>query len=88
MGIAGSTKENAGAVAFARAGDVRNSGPVRLLTAHKILIGAAIGLALLLCARSTWLYAVHGSRPEGGLALVALSLALALGWYFRQLFRR
>jgi hypothetical protein len=61
---------------------------VRLLTAHKILIGAAIGLALLLCARSTWLYAAHESRTDAAHAVVALSLAAALVWYFRQLFRR
>jgi uncharacterized BrkB/YihY/UPF0761 family membrane protein len=61
---------------------------MRLITAHKILIGAALVLALLLIARSAFSYA--SSRAGGDLAFTAAGvvLALALAVYLRALWHK
>jgi hypothetical protein len=61
---------------------------VRLLTAHKILISTALGLALILSLRSVFLYWAHHAPTDAVLAVVTLGVALLLGWYLRQLLRR
>lgn len=62
--------------------------PVRLLTAHKILISTALALALILSLRSMFLYEAHHAPTDAVLAAVALGVAFLLGWYLRRLFRR
>jgi hypothetical protein len=61
---------------------------MRLITAHKILIGAAFVLALLLIARSAFSYVA--SRASGDLAFTAAGvvLAVALAVYLRALWHR
>jgi len=61
---------------------------MRLITAHKILISAALALALILSLRSGVLYSAHHARTDAVLAAVALGVAFLLGAYLRQLFRR
>jgi membrane protein implicated in regulation of membrane protease activity len=61
---------------------------MRLITAHRILIGAAIAFFLLYAA----LQLRHGLASEGGAALVqavvSLTIAVALVVYYRSLRRR
>ena len=61
---------------------------MRFITAHKILIGASLALALLLTARSTSNYASTHANSELVFACVGAVLALALGLYLRALWRR
>jgi hypothetical protein len=61
---------------------------MRLLTAHKILIGASLALALLLTARSASNYASTHANSELGFAAAGAALAVALGLYLRALWRR
>jgi hypothetical protein len=61
---------------------------MRLITAHKILIAASILLALLLVARSAYIYASTQVNSELYQAAVGLLLAAALGVYLRALWRR
>ncbi|HEY3594535.1 MAG TPA: hypothetical protein VGL13_11695 [Polyangiaceae bacterium] len=61
---------------------------MRLLTAHKILIGSALGLAILLMARAAWLYAARRSSTDAAMGALSVLLAVALATYLRRLFRR
>ena len=61
---------------------------MRLLTAHKILIGASMALALLLTARSASNYASTHANSELAFAAAGAALAVALGLYLRALWNR
>jgi hypothetical protein len=61
---------------------------MRLLTAHKILIGASLALALLLTARAASIYASTHAHSELAFACVGAILALALAVYLRALWKR
>jgi len=61
---------------------------MRLLTAHKILIGASLALALLLIARSASNYAATHANSELAFAAAGVVLAIALGVYLRALWKR
>jgi hypothetical protein len=61
---------------------------MRLLTAHKILIGASLLLALLLTARAASNYAATHAHSELGFAIAGAVLAVALGVYLRALWHR
>jgi hypothetical protein len=61
---------------------------MRLLTAHKILIGASLALALLLTARSASNYASTHANSELAFAIVGAILAVALAIYLRALWKR
>jgi len=61
---------------------------MRLLTAHKILISAALVLALLLTARAAFNYSANHMKSDGASAGIGLVLAAALGVYLRTLWRR
>ena len=61
---------------------------MRLLTAHKILIGASIVLALILTARSSSIYASTRENWHLYQAALAFVLALGLGIYLAKLWRR
>jgi hypothetical protein len=61
---------------------------MRLLTAHKILIGASLALALLLTVRSLALYGSTHAASELAFAGAGAVLAIALGIYLRALWKR
>jgi len=61
---------------------------MRLLTAHKILIGFAVVLALLLTARSASNYGSTRAPSELVFAVAGFVLAIALGVYLRALWKR
>jgi hypothetical protein len=61
---------------------------MRLLTAHKILIGASLALALLLAARSVSNYASTHANSELAFACAGVILAVALAIYLRALWNR
>jgi hypothetical protein len=61
---------------------------MRLLTAHKILIGASLALALLLTARSAFNYASSHANSDLGFAAAGVALAVALALYLRALWHR
>jgi hypothetical protein len=61
---------------------------MRLLTAHKILIGASLALALLLTARSASIYAATHANTELAFVVAGFLLAIALGFYLRALWHR
>jgi hypothetical protein len=61
---------------------------MRLITAHKILIGSALGLALLFLLRSFVLYAKGHEASDFALGTGALALASALGLYLRSIWRK
>jgi hypothetical protein len=61
---------------------------MRLITAHKILIAAALVLSLLLTARGIWMYGRTHQRTEASFAATGVLLAVPLGLYLRALRRR
>jgi hypothetical protein len=61
---------------------------MRLLTAHKILISAAVLLALLLTARAAFNYSATRAKSDGASALAGLVLAAGFGTYLRSIWRR
>jgi hypothetical protein len=61
---------------------------MRLITAHKILIGASLALAVLLTARSASNYASTHANSELVFAGAGAILAVALGLYLRALWNR
>jgi hypothetical protein len=61
---------------------------MRLLTAHKILIGAALFLALLFTARSASNYASSHANSDVIYAAASLVVAGFLGLYLRFLWHR
>ncbi len=61
---------------------------MRLLTAHKILIGASLALALLMTVRSVALYGSTHAVSELAIAASGAVLAIALGFYLRALWKR
>jgi hypothetical protein len=61
---------------------------MRLLTAHKILIGAALALALLLTARSAFSYASTHAHQDLAFAGASVVLAVLLAVYLRAIWHR
>jgi len=61
---------------------------MRLLTAHKILISAAVLLALLLTARSAFNYSSSHVNSDAASAVAGLVIAAVLGAYLRTIWRR
>jgi hypothetical protein len=61
---------------------------MRLLTAHKILIGAALVLALVFAGRSVSNYASTHANSELIYAGASLALAAAFASYLRFLWHR
>lgn len=60
---------------------------MRLITAHRILIGAAIAFFVFYAARTFWAY--QGGAGAGALvqAIVAIAVAVGLVGYYRTLRR-
>ena len=58
---------------------------MRLITAHRILIGAAVAFFVFYAARSLWAY--EGGAGTGPLvqAVVAIAVAVGLIAYYRSL---
>jgi hypothetical protein len=61
---------------------------MRLLTVHKVLISAAIVLALLLVARAAFNYSSSHSRSDAASGVAGLVLAGVFGAYLRSIWRR
>ena len=61
---------------------------MRLLTAHKILISAAIVLALLLAARAAFNYSSSQAKSDGASIAAGLVIAGVLSVYLRTIWRR
>ena len=61
---------------------------MRLLTAHKILIGAALALALVFALRSASNYASTHANSDLMYTGASLLVAVALGFYLRFIWRR
>ncbi len=57
---------------------------MRLIVVHQILIAAGIALAALFGARALYLYAVGRGANDLGMGVVALAIAVALGFYLRR----
>ena len=62
--------------------------PMRLITAHKILISAAVALAVLLAARAAFNYSSNHMKSEASSALAGLVMAGVLAAYLRTIWRR
>ena len=58
---------------------------MRLITAHRILIGAAITFFLFYAARALWAYEGGGGAGALVQAIVSVAVALGLVAYFRSL---
>jgi hypothetical protein len=58
---------------------------VRLIVAHKILISAALGLAIILLLRGIRLYQHTGSGAELGMGLAFGGVAVVLAVYLRYI---
>ena len=67
---------------------VRHPLRMRLLTAHKILIGAALVLALLFAARSAFSYASTHAQSDLVFAGASIVFGILLGVYLRALWHR
>jgi hypothetical protein len=61
---------------------------MRLLTAHKILISAALVLALLLAVRAAFNYSSRQVKSDAASAVAGLVAAGVLGAYLRTIWRR
>ena len=61
---------------------------MRLLTAHKILISAAVALAVLLAIRAGFNYSSTHVKSEALSAVAGLVVAGALVTYLRTIWRR
>jgi hypothetical protein len=61
---------------------------MRLLTAHKILISAAIVLALLLAVRAGFNYSSSQAKSEAASAAAGVAMAGILAAYLRAIWRR
>jgi hypothetical protein len=61
---------------------------MRLLTAHKIFIGAALLLALLFAARAAYGHGSSHANSDVIYAVVSLVVAAFLGLYLRFLWHR
>jgi hypothetical protein len=61
---------------------------MRLLTLHKILISAAVLLALLLTARAAFNYSSGQAKSDAASAVAGLVVAGVLGTYLRSIWRR
>lgn len=57
---------------------------MKLILVHQILIGAALGLAVLFGVRSIVLFAREGSTTDLILAAASLLIALVLALYYRK----
>ena len=61
---------------------------MRLLTAHKILISAAVALALLLTARAAFNYSSSQAKSDVASGAAGLVIAGVLGAYLRSIWRK
>ena len=61
---------------------------MRLLTAHKILISAAVVLALLLAVRAGFNYSSTQAKSEAASAVAGVVVAGVLAAYLRTIWRR
>ncbi|HMI86127.1 MAG TPA: hypothetical protein VK550_18660 [Polyangiaceae bacterium] len=61
---------------------------MRLLTAHKVLISAAVVMALLLAARAAFNYSSTQAKSDVASVVAALMIAGVLGAYLRLIWRR
>jgi len=61
---------------------------MRLLTAHKILISAAVILALLLAARAAFNYSSTQAKSDAASIGAGLVIAGVLSVYLRTIWRR
>jgi hypothetical protein len=61
---------------------------MRLLTAHKILISAAVVLAVLLAVRATFNYSSTQAKSEAVTAVAGLVVGGLLAAYLRTIWRR
>ena len=61
---------------------------MRLLTAHKILISAALFLSLLMTVRAAVIYASSQANSDVAFAALGLVLSVCLGLYLRAIWRR
>jgi hypothetical protein len=61
---------------------------MRLLTAHKVLISAAVVLALLLAARAAFNYSSSQAQSDAVSVAAGLLTAGVLGAYLRTIWRR
>jgi hypothetical protein len=62
--------------------------PMRLITAHKILISAALALAVLLAIRAGFNYSSNHMKSEASSAVAGLVMAGVLAAYLRTIWRR
>ena len=60
---------------------------MRLITAHRILIVAAMAFFVLYAVLRGRMYLARGETGDLVQALVALAIVLGLQWYFRSLAR-
>lgn len=61
---------------------------MRLLTAHKVVISAALFLSLLMTVRASVIYASSHANSDVAFAALGLSLSVCLGLYLRAIWRR
>jgi hypothetical protein len=61
---------------------------MRLLTAHKILICAALLLSLLMTVRASLIYASGHANSDAAFAVLGLVLSVCLALYLRAIWRR
>jgi hypothetical protein len=61
---------------------------MRLLTAHKILISAALFLSLLMTVRAGVIYASSHANSDVVFAVLGLLLSVCLGLYLRAIWGR
>lgn len=61
---------------------------MRLITAHKVLIGGALGLSILLILRFLVLYARAHQAGDLGFLFGSLALALGFALYLRAIWAR
>jgi EamA domain-containing membrane protein RarD len=62
--------------------------PVRLIVAHKILISAALVLAVILLTRGIRLYLQAGSSAELGMGLAFGGVGVVLALYLRYIWHK
>lgn len=61
---------------------------MKLIVAHRVLIGSALALAVLFGIRATVLFLRARIPADGAIAAASFALAGALGAYFARLQRR
>jgi hypothetical protein len=61
---------------------------LKLIVAHRILIGSAIGLAVIFAVRAVVLFARGGGTGELAIGVGAMAVGVALSLYLRKIRRR